>query len=227
MNTWKRTCTLFAAVAVAGLVLAPVSAEAKRKRGVKRLAMKRFDVGSREVSVIATAKDGNRGAALVRLKHMDVPVCQLLILDAPARSAHNIVNAVRLPVCAAYDKEAHSVGLKRIQITTDRGGYQVNVLSKRMDAIAKGVEIRRLWGIYADFGSGMTAVFERTSTSFESRVNDAINQSEVCEAPTFTVDDRPGNLSISCVTKTTLDGHVHKQRSTFNYRWDMRRFARQ
>ncbi len=210
------------------LVLAATAPEARARgaRGVKKLAMKRFDCGAREVKVLGTAKaPGKGGAALVRLQNSDVPVCQLLILDGPPRRAKSVVRAVRLPVCAAYDKEARQAKLDVVPFTSRVSAYRVSVFSKRMDAIAKGVEKRRFWGLYADMGTGVGAVFERTSTSFKSQVNKAINQSEVCEAPTFSVADKPTKLSVQCVSETMLGGAATRKRTTVNYTWSGTRFS--
>ncbi len=222
-----RPATLaLACVCLAMLAWTPQPAQAR----AKKLAMKHFDVGSRDVKVIASAKVPRRGAkvgaALVRLQDQAVPVCHLLILNAAPRSATRIVKAIRLPVCAAYDKHARAARLKRVDFTTSRGAYLVSVFSKRMDAIAKGAETRRFWGLYADHRSGAQAVFERTSTSFASHVNKEINQAEVCEAPVYAVSDRPSSLTIVCKTQTVLASAINTKTITFRYQWKNGRFAR-
>ncbi len=219
-----------AALALTTMTVAPMTAHARSKRGVKKLAMKRFDVSSSDVSVIATAKGALRsskiGAAIVRLKHEAVPVCRLLILDGAPRSAKNVVKDIRLPVCAAYDKDARKASLRRVDFTTRKGAFLANLFSKRMDAIARGVETRRFWGLYADDRSGAKTVFERTSTSFKSQVNKAIDQTETCEPPSFSVSDKPSTLTIDCKTQTTLAGALNTKRSSFRYQWKHGRFAR-
>jgi hypothetical protein len=94
-----------------------------------------------------------------------------------------------------------------------------------MDALAKGVETRRFWGIYASGGGdSVHAVFERTSTSFHSQANKAINQAEVCEAPVIASGDAPSTLSIACDTEAMLGHSLKKKHSTFNYVWQGNRF---
>ncbi|MCO4761553.1 MAG: hypothetical protein KC502_08625 [Myxococcales bacterium] len=207
-------------------ICAPHSAEARPKRGAKRLAMAHFSVDSREVNVVASAKPvAKEGAVVVRLQHTDVPVCHLLIVNGSARKATKIMRAVRLPVCAAYRKEAKASRLSRVQLTNTRHAYRVQLLSKRMDAIAKGVEYRRFWGLYADMGTGMRAVFERTSTSFKSQVNKAINQAETCEAPAIVLGAKPTTLTIACNSESMLGGGLKKTRTTVRYHWSAGRFS--
>lgn len=203
-------------------------AQARAKRGAKHVAMQKFNASPREVSVVATAKGPGKGnpesAALVRVQTSDVAVCHLLILDGPAKAATKALHSVRLPVCAAYDKDARASRLVRIPLTTSRSAYRVSVYSKRMDSFAKGVETRRLWGLYASEGGRVQAVFERTSTSFASHEDKNINQSEECRAPTFAVEDEPSLLTISCEVQTMLNGLPDRTHSEFKYRWQGGRF---
>jgi hypothetical protein len=215
--------TTLSALAI-GLVAAP--AHARAKRGVKSLAMKRFNVGSREVAVIASTKSSSKGgAAIVRLQHTDVPVCQLLVLNAAPRKATAIVKTIRLRVCAAYSKEAKKARLDEVQLTNGRRAFRASVLSRRMDAIAKGVETLRFWGLFADMGTGFRAVFERTSTSFKSQVNKAVNQAEECRPPAFPVGTSPTTLTIGCTSVRMLGGAATRKTATVAYHWEAGRFV--
>ncbi len=226
MTGATRTWSWLAFAAAVAFVWGPSDGFARSKRGVKRLAMKRFDVGSRDVSVIATARSGTKGgAAIVRLKNADVPVCYLLLLDAAPRKAKAVKKAFRTGVCAAYDKHARSARLKSVALTTRRNAWRVFVLSKRVDALAKGQETRRLWALYSDDGAAAKTLFERTSTAFESKSNRAFNQAEVCEAPSFPVADTPTTLVMNCDSASTLEGRTTTKRNTFKYAWSTGRFV--
>lgn len=220
-----RGLTTLTIVCSLSIGLFSTAAQARGKRGVKGLAMKHFSVGAREVSVIASTKSsGKGGAAIVRLQHTDVPVCQLLVLNAAPRKATSIVKAIRLRVCAAYGKEAKKARLTEVQLTNGRRAYRTNVLSRRMDAIAKGVETLRFWGIFADMGTGFRAVFERTSTSFKSQKNKAVNQAEECRPPAFPVGATPTTLTIACTSVRMLGGAATRKTSTVKYHWEAGRF---
>ncbi len=226
MNSWRRPSILLALVALVGLTLPTTKAEARSKRGVKKLAMKEFDAGSRDVSVMDTAKGSDRGgAALVRLTTSDVASCRLLILDKAPRKAKAIVKSLRMPVCPAYDKHARDGKLERVPFTTSRSAWRVRVGSKRVDALAKGVETRQFWGLYADIGRGTTPVFERTATSFESKANKAINQTEVCEAPVFPVGHEPTTLTVQCIARSMLGQAMTRKNVTHHYKWQHGRFS--
>lgn len=213
-------------VALAGVTVVTGPAVARTARGVKKLAMARFNVSAREIGIVAKANATSQGdAVVVRLLNTDVPVCQLLILDARAAAATKIVTAIRLPVCAAYTKESRDSRVTRVQLTNGRSAYRVNLNSRRMDAIAKGVETLALWGLYADMGTGFRAVFERTSTSFKSQVNNAVNQAETCSAPTFAVSVSPTTLTIACTTVRMLGGAATRKTATVPYQWQDGRFA--
>lgn len=211
--TWNHGCHW---MLVATFLVAPTLAEARSARGAKRLAMKRFDASSREVKVIAKHSSG---AAVVRLQTADVPVCHLLKLNGSPARATEILGSARLSVCASYDKEARAARLTQVSISERLKAYRVFILSKRMDAIAKGVEIRRMWALYKDSKQSVGKLFERTSTSFKSQVNKAINQSEVCEAPALTVGATPGPLTIKCATETMLGGAVKRKTNSYRYTW--------
>ncbi len=214
---------LLAAVALTTM-LAPNVGHARSKRGVKKAAMKRFSASSREVSVIATAKASSGGAAIVRLQNSDVPTCYLLVLNAPPKRATKIVKAFRTRVCAAYDKHARAAKLRHVPLTTRLSAWRVFVLSKRVDALAKGQETSRFWALYSDAGAASKSLFERTSTSFESKTNSAYNQAEVCQPPAFPVGDEPTTLTMTCDSESMLQGIVTRKRNVFQYAWKGGRF---
>lgn len=232
MTPVRHSSTLWtplgAAIALGAVMFAATGVQARPARGPKQLAMKQFDVSAREVTVVATAKaDGRGGAALVRLQNVDVPTCHLLVFDVPPNAATQVAASARLPVCAAYDKDVRSGKLERVALTSSRSAWRVSVLSRRVDAMAKGVETRRLWALYADVGAGLTPIFERTSTSFDSKADKAINQAEVCDAPVFAVDDEPTSLTVQCDVDSMVGRYMRRKRSTFNYLWQGGRFVAQ
>ncbi|HAN30687.1 MAG TPA: hypothetical protein DCQ06_03735 [Myxococcales bacterium] len=219
-----KTKTTVVLILIVGLCSIPHLVGARGARGAKKLAMKRFDASSREVKVIASHRSG---AALVRLQTGDVPVCHLMKLNTSPARATSVLNSVRLSTCATYDKEARSARLKEVKLTSRTKAYQVFILSKRMDAIAKGVEIRRMWGLYQATKERINRLFERTSTSFKSQVNKAINQSEVCEAPVIAQASTPGPLTLKCLTETMLGGAVKRKTNTYRYIWSEERYMLQ
>ncbi|MEY3014999.1 MAG: hypothetical protein RIT45_3734 [Pseudomonadota bacterium] len=218
------------ALLAAGLFAAPVATtltptpgHARGKGGAKALAMAHFSAGPREVAIIASATADGAGAVVVRLAR-DVPVCHLLVLDAAPGRATEVKAAARLDVCAVYDKDAKSARLARVPLTSRHGAWRVFTESKRMDAMAKGVETRRLWALYSDRGGSLDNVFRRVSTSFQSKANRAVNSAERCDAPEFAVGDEPTTLQIGCETEAMLGDSLKKQRTTFRYTWSGSRF---
>jgi hypothetical protein len=223
MRRFVGVLFLLSTAAVAATV-PPSSATARgRDGGIKALAAAKLGIDARDVSVLATAEDNGKGAALVRV-HSDVPRCHLLTFDGRPKAATAVEATVRLPVCAVYDKDARGAKLERVKLTSRQGAWRAYTDSKRMDALAKGVETRRFWGLYASGSAGFGAVFERTSTSFKSQANKAINQAEVCEAPALALGDSPSTLTITCDTEAMLGAALKKKRTTFAYRWSGSRF---
>jgi len=213
----------FACALVICLLGAIPAANAGPKRAIKKLAVRHFSVESRDARVIATASSPDKKrAALVRLQNNDVPVCHLLLISGKRKL--KLDKAIRLSVCAAYDKDARAAKLKRVPLTTHRDAWRVFVLSKRVDAMAKGLETRRFWGLYTNAGSLSSTVFERTSTSFKSKANRAVNQAEICDAPVFSVADAPTTLTMNCKTEAMLGGYIKRNTATFKYGWMGGRF---
>lgn len=212
---------LIASVAVLLFAASPAQARGSK---LKKLAMAKFDVGSRDVAIIATAKGPASGAVVVRLQNSDVAVCRLLVLDAPPKRATRIVKAFRLRVCAAYTKHAKATKLKRIALTTREDAWRVFVLSVRADALAKGAETRRLWAIYSDAKDNSKEVFNRVSTSFKSKANAAVNQAEVCDPPEFAVASAPTTLTLQCNNEARLESRTITKTNTYEYVWRGGRF---
>ena len=221
---FARASLVLAIAAATVLSLCPQDAQARGKRSVKKLAMAKFNLGSREVSVIASAKGTTNGAVIVRLKRSDVPVCYVLLLDAPPRRATKILKSFRARVCAAYDKHAKKAKLRRVQLTNRHDAWRAYIHSVRADAIAKGAETLRFWGLYSDGGATATTLFERVSTSFKSKANSAVNQAEVCQPPAFPVGDEPSTLTMVCDNEAQLESRVTTTTNTYNYVWKSGRF---
>ncbi|MCB9740601.1 MAG: hypothetical protein H6747_15160 [Deltaproteobacteria bacterium] len=227
-RTLAPSATLAAPMVAATLLLAPLlapqPAQARSKSGPTALAMAHFDAGPREIGVIAQAQADGEGAIVVRVLRTDVPVCHLLVLDAAPKRATAVKSAARLDVCAVYDKDAKRARLDHVPLTSRHGAWRVFTESKRMDAMAKGVETRQLWALYSDRSGSVENVFRRVSTSFQSKANRAVNLAERCEPPSFSVSDTPSSLSIDCDTEAMLGDSLKKKRSTFRYTWSGSRF---
>lgn len=229
MPTHPRARYLATVLTVCACMALPATSQARSRRaksGVKKLAMERFSANPRDVKVIGTAEASGLGAAaLVRVESIGAPACYLLHLDGTVRTATRVTQTLRLPVCAVYEKHARLGRLKAVKLTTRRSAFLVYLDSKRADIPAQGTESRRLWGIYAKQGEELAAVFERTSTSFESKKNKAVNQTEVCKAPDFVVGDEPTSLSVKCVNAAMHGPTMDRRESTVHYRWQDGRFV--
>ena len=217
MTARLPTVLLCAAFTLTAVAVTPNTADARGSRKLKKLAMKRFHVDSGEVSIVRKAPAKGMGsAAIARVERSEAPTCYLMVLDS---SASKVKTTVRLPVCPAYGKHSRSAKLKAVPLTSHKQAWRVYLASKRVDMPARGGETRRLWGLYADMGTGTKKVFARTSTSFTSKVNKAVNQTEVCEAPQFPVGDEPTTLRLSCKTSAMLGITMDTRRTTLNYKW--------
>lgn len=222
-----RSMAIFALAALvsAGLATGADTAAARSKSSVKKLAMAKFNVGKRDVSIIASAKGTTNGAVIVRLKRTDVPTCHLLLLNAPPRRATKILKSFRTRVCAAYDKHAKKAKLKRVQLTSRHDAWRAYIHSVRADAIAKGAETRRSWALYSDGGATATRLFQRVSTSFKSKANSAVNQAETCEPPAYPVGDAPTTLTMTCKIEAQLESRVTTNTNVYSYVWKDGRFS--
>lgn len=216
----------FAALAPA---LAPTPALAGGRGGAAhKLAVAHLGAGAKDVTVLASADAGSSpgSAAIVRVDNGGgAPRCSLLVFEGRSAAPEKVVAAEKLSVCPAYDKDKQPAALERVPLTERRGAWRVHLGSKRMDAMAGGVETRQLWALVADTGSGMHVVFERTSTSFKGQKDASANSSEVCEAPVLPLGSEPSTLTITCDTMAMLGAAAKKQRSTFSYSWQGDRFG--
>ncbi len=226
-----RVRFLLLALAAASLVptLTPASATAGGRGGAAhKLAVAHLSAGPRDVTVLATADAGSGpgSAAIVRVDNGGgAPRCSLLVFEGRSSAPEKVVATERLSVCPAYDKDKQPAALQRVPLTERRSAWRVHLGSKRMDAMAGGVETRQLWTLVADTGSGLHAVFERTSTSFKGQKDTSANMAEVCEAPVLAMGSEPSTLSITCDTMAMLGAAAKKQRTTFQYTWQGDRFG--
>lgn len=219
----------FLLLALAAGSLTPLSASAGGRAGAAhKLAVSHLSASPRDVTVLASADAGSGpgSAAIVRVDNgSGAPRCSLLVFEGRSSAPEKVVATERLSVCPAYDKDKQPAKLERVPLTERRGAWRVHLGSKRMDALAGGVETRQLWALVADTGSGMKAVFERTSTSFKGQKDTSANMAEVCDAPVLAMGSEPSTLSINCDTMAMLGAAAKKQRSTFQYSWQGDRFG--
>ncbi len=213
-------------------VVAHAAPTAKAGPALAKLAAEYLKANVKDVRVLITAAplaDEAGGGALVRVDDGadgGNPICYLLATAGRPSSPAKIDASYKFAVCPRADQGKTTL-LSRINLGR-RNGWLLRLEAARWDSMAKGGEAQLYWAIAADLGdgAGLRPVFERTSTTFKSKDQPALNQSEVCKTPTVTISaGEPQGASITCDIETMHDHIVKKSQQTFSYMWDGSQFA--
>ena len=205
---------------------------AKASPALTKLAAEFLKAHPKDVRVLAAAApmaEEAGGAALVRVDDGadgGNPICYLLTLAGRPSSPAKIELSLKFAVCPRAD-QGKTTRLERISLGR-RNAWLLRLDAARWDSMAKGGESQLYWAIATDMGdgAGLRPVFERTSTTFKSHDQPALNQSEICKAPTVTISaGEPQGASIACDIESMLGTMVKRTQSTFSYMWDGSQFA--
>lgn len=209
-----------------------VSAGGKGGPVLTKLVAEQFKVSPKDVKILTSAAPNPEepgGAALVRVDDGTDggnPVCHLVLLAGRPATPAKIDATLKFSVCPRADQGKASV-LKRISLGR-RNAWLLKLDSQRYDLMAKGGESQLLWAIATDMGdgAGLREVFERLSTTFKSKEQPALNQSEVCQEPKVAISaGEPQGLSITCDLESMLGNLTKRTQSNFGYMWDGSSFA--
>ncbi len=212
--------------------LAKEAPAGKAGPALAKMAAEYLKANPKDLRVLATAAplpEEPGGGALVRIDDGadgGNPICYLLTLAGRPSSPARIEASLRFTVCPRADQGKTS-RLERISLGR-RNAWLLRLDSARWDAMAKGGEAQLYWAMATDMGdgAGLRAVFERTSTTFKSKDQPALNQSEICKAPTVTISaGEPQGANIVCDIEAMHDHLVKKSQQTFSYMWDGSQFA--
>lgn len=212
--------------------LAKGPAPAKGGAALGKLVAEYLKANPKDVRILASAAglaDEAGGGTLVRVDDGadgGNPVCYLLLLAGRPASPARVDASLKFAVCPRADQGKTSL-LQRINIGK-RNAWLLRLESARWDTNAKGGESQLYWAIATDMGdgAGLRTVFERTSTTFKSKDQPALNQSEVCDAPTVAISaGEPQGASIACKVETMIGTLPKRAEQTFGYMWDGSQFA--
>jgi hypothetical protein len=187
---------------------------------------------ARDMTLIATAapdakENRNGSAVLVRVdvgKDGGLPACWLLELLGRPATPGKITASFKLSVCPGGPTKGST--LARVHLGGKRWAWRARIEAVRADTHAKGLETRVLWALAADLGEGQGTklVLERTSTTFKSQKDPAVNQMEQCQAPEVVQGggDDPNEwpaLVMACETETMLGTLPKRESATVRYVW--------
>ena len=203
---------------------------------VARLLAEAESANLRDITVIAVAEPLERehasgSAALVRLddgRDGGLPNCWLVELAGRPSAPGKIDAKMRLSVCPGASTKGAQ--LLRAPLSRSMEAWQVRLEQLRFDSKGGGSEQSILWGLYgkAQGDSETRALWERTSTTFKSRTDPSVNQSEVCQAPQLdSSSQEPGPIAIECSTETTLGKLPKRAKQTFRSSWSGNRYVAQ
>ncbi len=213
-------------------VLAKDAPGGKASPALAKLAAEFLKANPKDVRVLASASpmpEEPGGGALVRVDDGadgGNPICYLLQLAGRPSSPAKVEASLKFAVCPRADqgKTSH---LERVSLGR-RNAWLLRLDSMRWDSMAKGGESQLYWAIATDMGdgAGLRPVFERTSTGFKSKDQPALNQQEICKAPTVAISaGEPQGASIACEVETTQGTLLKRTQTTFSYMWDGSQFA--
>lgn len=203
---------------------------------VAKLLAEAESANLRDITVIAVAEPLERehttgSAALVRLddgRDGGLPNCWLLELAGRPSAPGKIDAKMRLSVCPSGSTKGAQ--LTRTPLSKAMEAWQVRLEQIRYDSKGGGSEQSILWGLYGKTqgSSEVQPLWERTSTTFKSRTDPTVNQSEVCQAPQLDASGQePGPIAILCDTETTLGKLPKRAKQTFRSAWSGNRYIAQ
>ncbi|MBM4342040.1 MAG: hypothetical protein FJ100_01490 [Deltaproteobacteria bacterium] len=193
---------------------------------VVRLAAEAFSGNAKDIALLAVANPLDRessegSAALVRLddgRDGGLPTCYLLELQGKPYSPGRIAAQQRMSVCPAGAPKGAQ--LSRVALSGRHEAWQVRLESARYDSKAGGGETAAFWGLFARQGGDLRSLWERTSTTFKSKGDVALNQSEVCGAPQIVAGSQePDSVTVVCDTETMAGKLPKRARLTFKSSW--------
>lgn len=226
-----RFAALALCVTVGSLSL-PVDAAGKKSSGgggghpIVRLAAETFSGSTKDIALLAVANPLDRessegSAALVRLddgRDGGLPTCYLFELQGKPYSPGKIAAQQRMSVCPAGTPKG--VQLARVALSGRHEAWQVRLESARYDSKAGGGETAAFWGLFSRQGGDFKSLWERTSTTFKSKSDVALNQSEQCGAPQIaTGSQEPESVTVVCDTETMAGKLPKRARLTFKSSW--------
>ncbi|MSQ81934.1 MAG: hypothetical protein EXR77_03335 [Myxococcales bacterium] len=219
------------------LLVVPVSAHAGKKSAsasghpVVRLAAQALGGNVRDIALLAVAvplerEKADGSAALVRLddgRDGGLPTCYLLELAGKPYGPNKIEAQQRMSVCPAGPPKGAQ--LSRVAISGRHEAWQVRLESARYDTKAQGGEMAVFWGLLVRSGSEIKSLWERTSTTFKSKTDVALNQAEVCTPPQITVGGQePDLVTVHCDSETMAGKLPKRAKLTFKSSWAGDRF---
>lgn len=203
---------------------------------VARLLAEAESANLRDITVITVAEPLERehasgSAALVRLddgRDGGLPNCWLVELAGRPAAPGKIDAKLRLSVCPSGSTKGAQ--LARAPLSKSMEVWQVRLEQLRFDSKGGGSEQSILWGLYGKTqgDAEARALWERTSTTFKSRTDPTVNQSEVCQAPQLDASGQePGPIAIECNTETMLGKLPKRAKQTFRSAWSGNRYLAQ
>ncbi len=239
-KSMSAAALLHVAGPLALVLLAPQPGQAAKPSAaghpVAKLLAEAESANLRDITVIAVAEPLERehssgSAALVRLddgRDGGLPNCWLVELAGRSSAPGKIDAKMRLSVCPGGSTKGAQ--LVRAPLSKAMEAWQVRLEQIRYDSKGGGSEQSILWGLYGKTqgDTEARALWERTSTTFKSRTDPTVNQSEVCQAPQLdATGQEPGPIAIQCDTETTLGKLPKRAKQTFRSVWSGNRYIAQ
>jgi hypothetical protein len=223
---------LFACLAAAAAV--PAHAGKGGPHPVAKLLAEADGASVKDITVVAVAEPLERehaagSAALVRVddgRDGGMPSCWLLDLAGKPYAPGKIDSRARLSVCPMGP--AKGAQLRRVALSVKHEAWLLRIESQRYDSKAQGGETAALWGLYGKLAgeSEVRPLWERTSTTFFSKVDPSSNQAERCQAPQVAAaGQEPDTVTIDCDTEITFNKLTKKAKQTFRSKWAGDRYS--
>lgn len=199
---------------------------------VARLAAEALGTNAKDIQILAVAnpldRENNAGsAALIKVddgRDGGLANCHLLELAGKPYGPGKIEAQMRTSVCP--QGAAKGVQLARVALSGRHEAWQVRLETARYDSKAQGGETAILWGLYVRDGSSLRGVWERTSTTFKSKADPAMNQAEVCSAPQISQGSQdPDSVTVDCDTETMAGNLPKRRKQSFKSTWQGDRYV--
>ena len=197
-----------------------------------KMAAEQLLVSVKDVRVLTSAApmpEEAGGAMLVRADDGSDggnPICYLMLLAGRPATPARIEATLKFQVCPRADQGKNTL-LQRVNLGR-RNAWLLRLEASRYDTLAKGGELQSYWAMATDMGdgAGLRPVFERQSTTFKSKEQAAVNQSEMCKEPKVQISaGEPQGLTILCDVEAMLGTQLKRTQTTFGYMWDGSQFA--
>ena len=197
---------------------------------VVQLAAAALGADARDVRVLASAVPAPReqaagSAVIVQVddgRDGGVPGCFLLELAGRPTAPGSVTSQTRLSICPA-GAETKQTKLLRVQLSLKHDAWLSFTANQRVDSYAKGMSKSGLWALVGktDPAGETRLLFERTSTSFQSKADPSANAMEVCQQPKIAADGvEPTTLTLQCATETMLGKQVKRGSLTASFSWN-------